>query len=225
MKIIVSSFSDDVFINDIKKNIKLVNDFVDEGNMFIIATGKNITNVVKLIDNIDFKCSYYICNDGSTIFDSLLNVIYRVDIDQNIVRLIYSSLDNLSCVSDVKIDVSTGFLDDYMRATNKIVAKYENRKVASKVVNILNYKFDNIYAYLSNNYINIVNKKNSKGRALEYLLDYYNLKDNDIYTISKDLNDDSLSSPYDSYVVGNELYNFNHKVNSFEEALEKIAKN
>lgn len=224
MKIIVSTFSDNVFINDIKNNIKLVNDFVDQGNMFIIATGKNITNVVKLIDNIDFKCSYYICNDGSTIFDNLLNVIYRVDIDPKIVKLIYNSLDNLSCVTDVKIDVSTGFLDDYMRATNKIVAKYENKKVATEVVKILNSKFDSIYAYLSNNYINITNKENSKGSALEYILNYYNLKDNDIYTISKDMNDDSLSSPYDSYVVGNEIYNFKHKVNSFKEALEKIAK-
>ena len=49
MKIVVSSFSDSVFVNNLDKNIEIVNNFVSEGNMFIIATGKNISNVNKII--------------------------------------------------------------------------------------------------------------------------------------------------------------------------------
>ena len=55
MKIVVSSFSDSVFVNNLDKNIEIVNKFVSEGNMFIIATGKNISNVNKIINNKDFN--------------------------------------------------------------------------------------------------------------------------------------------------------------------------
>lgn len=222
MKIVVSSFSDTVFVNDIKNNIKLVNDFVSDNNMFILATGKNITNVVKLIDNTDFKCSYYICNDGASIFDNFYNVIYRKDIPSNIVKIIYEALSDVDSITDVKIDVSTGLIDDIMRPTNKIVAKYKNKKIALEIAKILNSKFDSIYAYLSTNYINIVSSGVSKGKSLEYLLDYYHLKDNKVYTISKDENDSSLAI-YESFVVNDKIFNFKNRVDSFSEALEKIA--
>ena len=106
MKILVSSFSDIVFVNELDKNIELVNKFVDDGNMFIIDTGKNISNVNNIINNREIKCSYYICNDGATIFDQFLNVIYRVDIDKEYVRPIYNALESSKYIDYVKIDVS-----------------------------------------------------------------------------------------------------------------------
>lgn len=223
MKILVSSFSDKVFVNDIDNNIKLVNDFVDKGNMFIIASGKNISNIRKILGNKNLKCSYYICNDGASIFDQFMNVIYRIDIEKEYVKPIYNALvDNLS-IGDVKIDISTAFVDDYLRSTNKIVANYNDYDKALKIVNALNYRFNNLNAYLSGNYINITSKKASKGSSLKYLLNYYNLNSNDIFTVSKDKNDLSLKD-YESFVMDLSLKDFKYQVNSFKEVIEKIEK-
>lgn len=221
MKIVVSSFSDSVFVNEIDKNIEIVNNFVSSGNMFIIATGKNISNVNSIINNKEFNCSYFICNDGASIFDQFMNVIYRLDIDKEYVRPIYNALTSSKYIADVKIDVSTGFVSDYYRSANKIVAKYNSRRVAKEIEVGLNNKFHGLNTYVSTNYINITNSKVSKGKSLEYLLNYYNLLDNKIYTICKDDNDISLSN-YESYVVNNNSDKFKHHVNSFEEAMEKI---
>ena len=221
MKIVVSSFSDKVFVDDLDNNIKLINDFVDKGNMFIIASGKNISNIRKIIGNRELKCSYYICNDGASIFDQFMNIIYRIDIEKEYVKPIYNALINNSTVSDVKIDISTAFVDDYLRATNKIVANYDDYDKAIKIVNALNYRFNNLNAYLSGKYINITSKKVSKGDSLNYLLNYYNLTDNDIFTISKDKNDLSLKD-YESFVIDLSLKDFKYQVNSFKEAIKKI---
>ena len=218
MKIVVS---DSVFVNEIDKNIEIVNNFVNSGNMFIIATGKNISNVNSIINNKEFNCSYFICNDGASIFDQFMNVIYRLDIDKEYVRPIYNALTSSKYIADVKIDVSTGFVSDYYRSANKIVAKYNSRRVAKEIEVGLNNKFHGLNTYVSTNYINITNSKVSKGKSLEYLLNYYNLLDNKIYTICKDDNDISLSN-YESYVVNNNSDKFKHHVNSFEEAMEKI---
>ena len=223
MKILVSSFSDIVFVNDLDKNIELVNKFVADGNMFIIDTGKNISNISNTLNNKDLKCSYYICNDGATIFDQFLNVIYRVDIDREYVRPIYNALESSKFITDVKIDVSTGFVSDYFRSANKIVAKYTNRTVAEKIEDALNEKFHGLNTYVSNNFINITNSKVSKAQTLEYLLNYYKLNDNKIYTICKNDNDLSLAR-YNSYVIESNNKKFMHHVNSFSEALEMITK-
>ena len=175
MKIVVSSFSDSVFVNNLDKNIEIVNNFVSNGNMFIIATGKNISNVNNIIKNSKFNCSYFICNDGASIFDQFMNVIYRLDIDKEYVRPIYNALTSSKYITDVKIDVSTGFVSDYYRSANKIVAKYNSRRVAKEIEVGLNNKFHGLNTYVSTNFINITNSKVSKGKSLEYLLNYYNL--------------------------------------------------
>ena len=222
MKILVSSFSDIVFVNELDKNIELVNKFVDDGNMFIIDTGKNISNVNSILNNKELKCSYYICNDGATIFDQFLNVIYRVDIDKEYVRPIYNALESSKYIDYVKVDVSTGFVSDYFRSANKIVAKYSNRVVAEKIERVLNDKFHGLNTYVSNNFINITSSKVSKAKTLDYLLNYYNLSDNKVYTICKNDNDISLAK-YNSYVIESNNNKFSHQVNSFSEALEKIT--
>ena len=151
MKIVVSSFSDSVFVNNLDKNIEIVNNFVSNGNMFIIATGKNISNVNNIIKNSKFNCSYFICNDGASIFDQFMNVIYRLDIDKEYVRPIYNALTSSKYITDVKIDVSTGFVSDYYRSANKIVAKYNSRRVAKEIEVGLNNKFHGLNTYVSTN--------------------------------------------------------------------------
>ncbi len=222
MKILVSSFSVMSLLNEKYDNIKLINNFVDEGNMFIIATSKNISEVSKELINTNLKCSYFICNDGASIYDQYFNIIHRIDIDRKFIKPIYEALLSSNIISDVKIDVSTGFVDDYNRSANKIIAKYNNYNKALKLANILNEHYKELNTYISSNYLNIINENVSKGNSLKFLLDYYNLSNNLIYTVSKNNQDLSLKD-YESFIIDSDDNSFKYHVSSIKEVLEEIA--
>ena len=47
-----------------EKNIEAIKKFVDNGNMFIIATGRNLHQLLNDLVGYEIPVSYYICNDG-----------------------------------------------------------------------------------------------------------------------------------------------------------------
>ena len=185
------------------------------------------------MQNIVKKLNVYIIDDNSKSnynhiakkFSNMMNITL-IKLNKNIgpakTRQYAIDISKSKYISDVKIDVSTGFVDDCFRATNKIVAKYNNKAVAYKIAEELNSHFPNLHAYVTTNYINIINNKISKGKSLNYLLDYYNLAKDQIYTIVKDENDISLSQ-YESYIIGNNQGSFKYCTKNFEEAIKKIT--
>ena len=201
MKVLVSDF-DGVFFNEnYEKNIELVNKFVDQGNIFVIATGRNISDLRKDMNNYFIKCSYFICNDGATIFDQFMNVIYRKDIDPKLVRIMYGALANVSCVSEVYLDNSTAYMTDVNRPTNKIVAKIVNRNKCEELAKKINEFYPELFAYVSRNWLNITNSALTKVSGVHFLEKYYNFDNYDIYAIGDGLNDVSLSELENSYVI------------------------
>ena len=44
-------------------------------NKFVIATGRSIYQLRKVIDNYEIFADYYICNDGGVIFDKDFNAL------------------------------------------------------------------------------------------------------------------------------------------------------
>ena len=221
MKILVSSFSDKVFVNDLKNNVNIINNFVKEGNMFIISTGKNISKVLSTLANFNLDVSYYICNDGAVIFDKYLNVIYRVDIAPIYVKSFFNIFKKCRYIDYIKIDTSSTLVDNLIGNANKIVMKYNDKKIALKIQELINKKYKGVYAYTTYNYINIVNNSVSKKMALEYMLDFYNLKNHQVYTIVKDNNDKSLKD-YESYVINNNNGIFKYNAHNIEEIIKRI---
>ena len=67
MKVLVSDFDNTLFTDDYQLNIKKINEFVDKGNLFIIATGRNYNQLKSDIKGKNIKYSYLICEDGAKI--------------------------------------------------------------------------------------------------------------------------------------------------------------
>lgn len=225
MKIVVSDFDNTFFDNKFESNIDKINRFVEEGNIFIIATGRNIIQLQNEIHNKSIKCSYYICNDGAIIFDKYLNVIYRKDIDKNIVKSVFDILNSNTNILETYIDTTNGYVTDYNNDCNKIISKPKDRKKAQQLLLELIKKYPSINGYLSDNWININNCNVSKGNAIEYLKKYFNISNNKIYTIGDNINDLSMMQKYNSFAIANnpELEcNSKHVVNSFDEFLSII---
>lgn len=227
MKVIVSDFDGTLYRNNEIIYQDKINKFVNTGNIFIIATGRNMTSLKKDLDKFIISPSYYICNDGAIILDQYYNVIYRTDIDSSIVRPIYNELKNNDNVLEVLIDTGNGYIDDVNRSTNKLIARYYDKDKAIKLVNILNSKYPSILGYVSNNWINITKKTETKGKAIEFLSNYYNFNKYQIYVIGNDINDISMCEyNFISYGINDEaniyLDKYNNIVDNFEEAFDDI---
>ena len=227
MKVIVSDFDGTLYRNNQILYQDKINKYVLSGNIFIIATGRNMASLKKDLDKFKLNPSFYICNDGAIILDQFLNVIYRTDIDSSMVRPIYNELKNDDNVLEVLIDTGNGLVDDINRSTNKLIARYFDREKAINLVNRINSKYPSIFGYVSNNWINITKKTETKGKAIDFLSNYYNFNKYPIYIIGNDVNDISMCD-YDFITYGlndgiNEyLDKFSNIVDTFEEAFDSI---
>lgn len=227
MKILISDFDGTFFTEEYEKNIKLVNDFVDQGNMFIIATGRNITSLLKDINDKYIKCSYFICNNGATIFDQFLNVMFRKDIDIKYNSVIAKLLNDDSNISSFFIDTSTNFVSDINRSANRIAGRFINREKAYLLCDKINDKYNHLYAYLSTHHININSREITKASAIRFLEKYYSFDRHDIYTVGNDCNDLSLAEYENSYIMKDSdvtlKKEFGYIINNFEELIKKIG--
>lgn len=230
MKVIVSDFDGTLYNNDKILYQDKINKFVLEGNIFIIATGRNMTSLKKDLDKFVLNPSFYICNDGALIMDQFYNIIYRTDIDNSLVRPLYNELKNDDNTLEVLIDTGNGYIDDVNRSANKIIARYYDKDKAINLVNSLNSKYPSIFGYVSNNWINITKKTETKGKAIDFLSNYYNLNKYPIYVIGNDINDVSMCDyGFISYGIKDEnnkyLNKFDNVVDTFEEAFNDIMNN
>ena len=225
MKILISDFDHTFFDDNYLKNIELVNKFVSEGNMFIIATGRSINNLN--IDIIDYKISYsyLICSDGASIYDNKHNNIDTCNIDANLINPICNLLE-----SDSNITLTLIENDNFVSGTvaNSIAGKFIDKVKCESLVKKLNKLFPTINSYLSDNYINIRNKKVSKYEGIKFLIDNYNLDSEKIYTIGDSINDKEMCKNFSSFSFYNadESVKFvsNTILENFEEAINLLMK-
>lgn len=225
MKILISDFDHTFFDDNYLKNIELVNKFVSEGNMFVIATGRSINNLN--IDIIDYKInySYLICSDGASIYDNKHNNIYTCNIDANLINPICNLLE-----SDSNITLTLIENDNFVSGTvaNSIAGKFIDKVKCESLVKKLNKLFPTINSYLSDNYINIRNEKVSKYEGIKFLIDNYNLDSEKIYTIGDSINDKEMCKNFSSF----SFYNADESVKivsntileNFEEAIKLLMK-
>lgn len=225
MKILVSDFDHTFFDDNYLNNIDAINKFVDDGNMFIIATGRSINNLKLDIGNYSIKYSYLICSDGASIYDNKHNNIFSCDINAELINPICDLLDN-----DPNITLTLIENDHIVSGThaNSIAGKFIDKEKGKLLVETINDKFPLLNAYLSDNYINIRNKKVSKSIAINFLISNYGLKYDNIYTIGDSINDLEMCKNFKSFsfdFADNSVKSVsNHIVSNFEEALNMINK-
>ncbi|MDD2519156.1 MAG: HAD-IIB family hydrolase [Bacilli bacterium] len=205
MKVIVSDFDLTFFTDEYLENIRLVNEFVAKGNMFIIATGRNITHLKKDIKGFNINYEYLICNDGGIIFDKSDNIIYRKDITQDLVEPIFNILNSDKNIRASYIDDSTSYKTDPNTKANAIIGSYIDSKLASNTLSEIEEKHDLVHGYLSDNWINITDVSVNKASAIEYLKNYLNIDHNHIYTIGDNINDIEMLNAYHGYLIESDL--------------------
>ena len=214
MNLLVTDFDGTFYDNNYKKNIELIKKYNNFD--FVIATGRNFPSLKK---DLKIKCKYYICNDGGYILNKDYSIIYRNYINKDTVEKIYSRLKELK-YNDYFLDNINTFSKNIIDDVNKISIRINNN--AKEDINYLLNGLDDVYAYISTNWINIISIDSTKEKAIEYISKLNNYKK--IYTIGNDINDYDMLKIYNGYFITNDSNNKFNTLNNFLE-LENIIKN
>lgn len=213
MKIIASDFDKTLFVDDkdtVIKNVNSINDFVKDGNIFILVTGRIYSDIKLLLDEYNIKYNYLICEDGTKIFNNLDYSIKDYLLPRKKVEKIEEILN--------KYELEYYLDDGYNTTENKddcikINSKITDRELFKKVLKEIKDNVE-VYAYLSKSFLNITDSSTSKAIALEYLMAYEDLNENDLYVIGDDVNDVEMIKRYRGYVMSDhseELDNISRK--------------
>ena len=118
MKLIVSDY-DDTFSEDLDKNIEFANEFINDGNLFVIATGSSYQSYIDKLGENCFNPSYVIVNHGSLIMKND-NVILEEALTDELTQSIYRDIMNSNYFSYFFCNKDIRMSDNILNKTLKI---------------------------------------------------------------------------------------------------------
>lgn len=226
MKILVSDFDNTFYTSEIKKNVSLSNEFIKEGNVFIIATGRPLYLLKPDLDKYKIDYNYLICNDGAVIFDKNHNIIEKTNIEYSTTIEIFNILSRSNIFERVYIDAIYDFGELDCENYNGILAKPYDKKEAIKLNKDICNKYSLVQGYLSHKWLNILSREASKGKAIKTLIEREGWFEDNIYVIGDNENDLSMMPFKNSYAIENSSLTLKKEcsaiVNSFSDLIEII---
>lgn len=217
MKLLASDYDQTFYLSDsgIKENIKEVNKFMEEKNIFVLATGRSYQDLMKVKEKYHFSYNYLVINHGATILDKDDKILLNKTIPNHIVPEMKKHLDLEKSISHFCCATLESRVDFTHENLTKIAVTYETKEEALTKVEEINCLFnDALHAYYVNkNSIEITSKLVSKEEAISYIARISGIKEENIYTIG------------DGYSDINMIKNFNgYGMNSSVEEIYKNAK-
>ncbi len=213
-KMIVSDFDDTIYINKTisEDNIKAINNFRKNENIFVIASGSSYTALKRKIGNQRLTYDYLITDHGALIFKND-KAIFSEIIPAKIVEDIYSKF----CLNKRKWNnndgkgyfLSTakeGLLFDVSENITKMHLDFEKEKELDEAITYLNEKYGNIincYKLLYHNDVEIISKNASKLIAIEIVRKENKIDKKDVYTVGDGNSDLEMIKEYNGYAMNN----------------------
>lgn len=201
MKILASDFDDTIYFEDkqdvTNENIKEIKNFISHGNIFIIITGRNYTDLKILLNKYNIPYSYLVCEDGAKMFNNMDYCIDTTLLNKDDINNIKTILDEIGCEY---------YLDDgynkteYLEDVVKIVVDCNSEQEKNEIVDIVKSKLD-IHIYASRTHVNIINRNVNKQRALEKLIEIEHLNKDYLHVIGDNDNDYEMLSKFPGGVI------------------------
>ncbi len=200
-KVLVVDFDRTLFINnsDMLNNINSINKFRENGNIFIIATGRTYNSLKKEIDKYNIEYDYLILNHGSLVIKKDKSTLFHYKIDKNILFDITNYLSKYKPKSVMYSYYTEDTNDINNPDISKITIGFQKdietfKKVMMDVVKKYNNKL-NIY-FTQNYEIEIISKETNKSKAIDLLMKKANFKKENIYTIGDSYTDIDMINDY-----------------------------
>lgn len=200
-KVLVVDYDRTLFINndDMLNNINSINKFRENGNIFIIATGRTYNSLKKEIDKYNIEYDYLILNHGSLVIKKDKSTLFHYKIDKNILFDITNYLSKYKPKSVMYSYYTEDTNDINNPDISKITIGFQKdietfKKVMMDVVKKYNNKL-NIY-FTQNYEIELISKETNKSRAIDLLMKKANFKKENIYTIGDSYTDIDMINDY-----------------------------
>ena len=207
MKILVSDFDFTLYDDNYEKNLKYLESLEDIE--LIINTGRDH---ISLFNDFKLECNYYILCDGSYIMNKNKEVIYIKPIKKETIEILKERIK--------KLKYTKYWFIDFNQEVTKLEIKINDPETAQKDLEYMLTGLDDIYGYVSRNWINIMDKEAKKEIALEYL-DSINHYDK-IYTVGDGPTDYGVLKKYNGYLISKEKKEGFNCINNFLELKDKI---
>lgn len=201
MQILASDFDNTIYYLDNQKknekNIEAIKNFVKKGNIFCIVTGRNYTDLKKLLNKYDIPYTYLICEDGAKIFNNMDYCIETILLSREEIEKTIPLLEKNTC--DYYLD------DGYNNTTNyddcvKIVVNCLAEDEKNRMVQLIK-KESNVHIYASRFHINIINKSVNKQNAIKRLFNLEKLDYNLLHVIGDNDNDYEMLQAFEGAVI------------------------
>jgi Cof subfamily protein (haloacid dehalogenase superfamily) len=199
-----------------KRNIDAVNYFISEGGLFTVATGRPICSTEKLIDGVQISCPAITCN-GQAVYDfNSRKTVFASYYDESVFSAI---ADVMQKFPSVGVELYSE-LEDYIIRENEYTAVHFRLEPNLHRTNLLNVPIgklckiifsgnaddiSEVYDYMKNKkfkgfyivrtdpkYAEFQLEGTSKGIALKYLAEKYEIPENHICAIGNYYNDAPL---------------------------------
>lgn len=204
MKILASDFDNTIYylpedkrhyLN--KDNVEAINNFIKNGNIFIIITGRNYSDLKILLNEIGLKYTYLVCLDGAKIFNNVDYCIETKLLNPKEIIKIKEVLDKLKC----KYYLDDGYnITENINDTVKVVVEEKNEKEKDKIVKEIEKEVP-VHVYKSRFHVNLIEKSVNKKDALKILFNLENLDYDKLTCIGDNENDYLMLKEYDSVVI------------------------
>ena len=213
MNLLVSDFDGTFYTSDrnIKINVRKIREFIEQGNVFMLSSGRSYNSLKSKIDEYKIPYSYMATEDGSHLFDNKGVLLAEDLMDQSIIEEINSikrlnrhkgmqygttreyldndpKKDNVSSINFIIDDnmINKSFNNEWYKLKNKYNDKYE----------FLIYGYNGVYYYC------IKDKGIDKSRPVYNLSKILGLDKNNIFTIGDGDNDLPMIVDYNGFMIG-----------------------
>lgn len=206
-KIIISDYDKTLYTNDKSMliNIDMIKKFREQGNLFVIATGRSFESLKVKLTKYSIPFDYLILSNGTVILDKSREVILSYNISNNVVEHVVEKMNNFKGYIE-SIELFDVFSED-VKIANKFITKIrvmtktiENAQEIALYIN-KNYTEVKAYAIDANRYkfAEIISINTDKGNAIEKILKIENISEENVFTIGDGSNDIEMIKKYDGY--------------------------
>lgn len=232
-KILVSDFDGTFYTdeNSIRVNCCSIEQFIKEGNIFVLSSGRSLKSLTKKVNEYNIPYSYLSCSDGSFLFDNK-GILHFASLISHDVVSIFSNLEKLN--KHKRIDYT--YVDDYSE-------KYDNKKLLGSIAFIIDeeninreymiefkkirekhpeYQYD-VYGYDGEYYFLIRPHGVSKSSPIEYLEELHRIPKENIFTIGDNTNDKELIRDYNGYRIGDNKDIIDVSLNKYGAVYELVS--
>ena len=179
---------------DLKKEIKAINEFVNNGNIFTISTYRKTPSIKREIEKYKILYNYLTVYNGLVTLDKKDRVINAKYIDNDVVKEIITIATKKGFIDKVTLYNEYGITD----SINNIIMIGIKCFVTFDIINYIK-NINTFYNYDRNSFW--IHEQTDKVEAVNMLKDYLKIKEHEIYTIGDSEPDSEMVKRYNGHCI------------------------